>query len=476
MPLDDDMYVLQEFFESPEGVEARQVVHSNLFTRTEWEISSRAALVLDQFSDVPGASCCFVRLPRGPARIARFVVNGAQMLESCSSGGWLIKSTGEASFSYWVPQSPVVRTIDSRGRILSEQAASVVGVRASSADTTIEIEVPNDSHLDCAFWRLPPDASDVIAALERPLVLEMQPVFMWGSHTAFCGPADMYRYLIHGHVYENRFEWRRKWKTCAENEAYSVYLTLQGLELATGKRFYGVLKRQILLSVIARQSEDGGWHHGEWSDFMESHYRLHNGAVLLLEAALEERPDDTVRMALENAAAYTSRHTDQTSLGLWFLHDSLEEDLDLLHRSGSRLIPSRVLGKSPATKMILNTHLDAIVALDRYREVTGDNQYAEHIASARATTRALLALRPAEALYRFVYWAVRLALLPAAEAQQRSVALRAARRVAREYLLPRLHKIKRTFPRMVMPGGSSNGICPCRTSTSTTRPSTSWIW
>jgi hypothetical protein len=450
---DGNVYVLQEFFQPPEGTAARQVVQSNLFMRKEWEVSGRAALILDQFSDAPGASCCFVRLQRGPARIVRFVVDGAHTLASCPSGGWLIKSAGEVSFWYWVPQSPVLRTIDSRERILSERAAAVVGVRASSADATIEIEVPNDSHLDCVFWRLPPDAADLVAGLERPLVLEMQPVFMWGSHTAFRGPADMYRYLIHGHVYENRFEWRRKWKTCAENEAYSIYVTLLGLELATGKSLYGLLKRQILFSVIARQSADGGWHHGEWSDFMESHYRLHNGAVLLLEAALEERPDDAVRSALANAAAYTSRHTDQTSLGLWFLHDSLEENLDLLHRSGSRLIPSRVLGKSPATKMILNTHLDAIVALDRYREVTGDNQYGEHIASARATTRALLALRPAEALYRFVYWAVRLALLPAAEAQQRSVALRALRRVAREYLLPRLHKIKRTFPRMVMPGG-----------------------
>jgi hypothetical protein len=450
---DGNAFVLQEFFQPPDGTAARKVVHSNVFTRTKWEVSGRAAFIRDQFSDAPGASCCFVRLQRGPARIVRFVVDGAHTLASCPSGGWLVESTGDASFSYWVPQFPVLRTIDSRERILSERAAGVVGVRASSADATIEIEVPNDSHLDCVFWRLPPDAADLVAALERPLVLEMQPVFMWGSHTAFRGPADVYRYLIHGHVYENRFEWRRKWKTCAENEAYSIYVTLLGLELATGKSLYGLLKRQILFSVIARQSADGGWHHGEWSDFMESHYRLHNGAVLLLEAALEERPDDTVMMALQKAAAYTSRHTDHTSLGLWFLHDSLEENLDFLHRSGSRLIPSRVLGKSPATKMILNTHLDAIVALDRYREVTGDSQYAEHIASARATTRALLALRPAEALYRFVYWAVRLALLPAAEAQQRSVALRALRRVAREYLLPRLHKIKRTFPRMVMPGG-----------------------
>jgi hypothetical protein len=446
-------YALHELFQPPGTAPARQVVQSNLFTRTAWEITGSAVILLDQFADAPGSSCCFVRLSSGPPRTARFVVDGAHTIESCRSGGWLVRPVAEAGYSYWIPQSPVLRTIDAHARILSEHAASIVGVNASSAATTIEIEVADDAHLDCAFWRLSPDASDVVAALQRPLVLELQPVFMWGSHTAFRGPADVYRYLVHGHVYENRFEWRYKWKVCAENEAYSLYLALQGLESASGKRLYGLLKQQVLFSVIARQSTDGGWHHGEWSDFMESHYRLHNGAVLLLEAALEERPDDTVRQALTNAAAYTARHTDQTDLGLWFLHDSLEEDLDLLHRSGSRLVPSRVLGKSPANKLILNTHLDALVTLDRYREVTGDNQYAAHIASGRKTTRALLALRPAEALYRWLYRGVNLALLPPSDAQRLPLALRAVRRVAREHVLPRLHKIKRRYPRMVMPGG-----------------------
>src|SRR5438132_7996559 len=244
MRSDDSVYALEGLFQPPGAAAARQVVQSELFMRTDWELSGRAAFILDQFSDAPGASCCFVRLPLGPARIVRLVVDGAHTLESCRSGGWLVKSADGASFSYWIPQSPVLRTIDSRGRILSERPASVVGVRASSDDATIEIEVRADSHLDCAFWRLSPDAADLMAALERPFVLEMQPVFMLGSHTAFRGPADVYRYLIHGHVYENRFEWRRKWKVCAENEAYSVYLTLQGLELATGKRLYGLLRSE----------------------------------------------------------------------------------------------------------------------------------------------------------------------------------------------------------------------------------------
>ena len=67
--------------------------------------------------------------------------------------------------------------------------------------------------------------------------------------------------------------------------------------------------------------------------------------------------------------------------------------------------------------------------------------------------RQLLALRPAEALYRLIAWAVGLTLLPPTRAQRLPLPLRAARRAAREHLLPRLHIIKRRFPRMVMPNG-----------------------
>ena len=447
------VYSLQQFFEPPAEARSRHIVHADGFVRTEYELPGPAKLTLDEFPGVPGVACCFLRAARGPAHIARFVLHGDCRLQACPSGGWLLKPRAVASSAYWIPQRPVLRTIDSRLRILSEKDAPLVEFEASVAEAALDIEVSDDAHLDCAIWRLPPDTFDIIAGLERPLVLELQPVFMWGSHTLFRGPADVYRYLVDGRVYENRFEWRHKWKICAENEAYSLYVTLQGLELATGKRLYELLKRQVLLSVIARQSEDGGWYHGEWSDFMESHYRLHNGAVLLLEAALEERDDAVVRRSLEKAAAFTARHTDKTDLGLWFLHDSLEEDIELLRRSGSRLIPSRILGKSPGTKLILNTHLDSTVVLDRYREITGDNRYAEQVASARGTTRALLALRPAEPLYRIVYWAVGLTLTPPSEASKLPLPLRVARRLAREYLLPRLHRFKRRFPRMVMPGG-----------------------
>jgi hypothetical protein len=103
--------------------------------------------------------------------------------------------------------------------------------------------------------------------------------------------------------------------------------------------------------------------------------------------------------------------------------------------------------------MILNTNLDTTVCLDRFREVTGDGRYTERVASAVAATRTLLGLRPAEPLYRALYWAVGLTLLPAQQARQLSLPMRALRRVTSRYVVRRLHHVKRRFPRMVMPGG-----------------------
>jgi len=450
---DPDSLALRDVFEPSEGAMLRRETASDLFARCSWEISDRGSITLDRFRDANGASCGFVRLSPSEAHTIRFVVESAYGLEACPSRGWLLKPGEAALPTYWIPQPPVSRAMDAQGRILSEEPTTLSAFEPTTSGTTIELAMRNTSPLECAIWRLGAEASAIVGDLERPLVLEGQPVFMLASHTALRGPADVYVYLVDGRVYENRFDARRKRKICSELEAYSVYVALHGLEASTGKKLYRLLKQQILLSVIARQAADGGWHHGEWTDFMESHYRFHNAAMLLLETALQEEADSKVDSALGKAASVLSRSTDRTDIGLWFFHDSLEKSVEMTEKSGIRWIPSRILGKSPATKMILNSHVDAIVTLDRYREVTGDGQYAEHVASAVAATRKLLALRPAEWLYRPLYWAVGLTLLPQPEAERLPLALRALKRLTRDYLLPQLHRVKHKFPRMVMPGG-----------------------
>lgn len=450
-------YYLHQLFEPAGNAGAHEVVRSGRFTRTRRDDAGEAATLLDSFSDAEGVSCCFVRVQRGKARTLSFIAEGAYLLEACPSGGWLLKAVQAESPSYWIPQAPILRTLDDHGHITSERPASVVGLRASPTEMVVELQLPPNGCLDWVCWRIEPSESDILDALQGTISLEEEPYFLWGSKVNFRLPADVYLYLLHGHVYTNDFVWPRKWKFCSEIDAYGLYLALHGLELATRKKLYGLLKRQILYSVIARQAQDGGWYQGEWTDLMESHYRLHNSAMLMLEAGLEEEADDTIRRALEKAAAFLASCTDQTDIGLWFLHDSLEASVESMEemrrQTRTPWIPSRALGKSPTNKLILNTHLDAIVALDRYRAVTGDDQYTAQIDSARAATRSVLGLRPAEPLYRFLYWFIGLTLLPKADAMRLSLPLRVIKRLTWMYLTPQMHRIKRIFPRLVMPGG-----------------------
>jgi hypothetical protein len=450
-------YSLHPLFEPIGKGDAQEIVNSSRFTRTQRDDAGEITTLLDRFPDAEGVSCCFVRLPQGAARTFSFTAQGAYLLEACPSGGWLLKAVDVESPSYWIPQAPMLRTLDDYGHITAERPASVAGLKASTTELAIELQLPANWCLDWTCWRFDASESTILESLQQPINLENQHYFLWGSKVNFRLPADVYLYLLHGHVYTNDFVWPRKWKFCSEIDAYGLYLALHGLERASRKKLYGLLKQQVLYSVIARQAQDGGWYQGEWTDLMESHYRLHNSAMLMLEAGQEEAPDDTIRQALEKAAVFLVSCTDRTDIGLWFLHDSLEASAETMEemrrQTRTPWIPSRALGKSPTNKLILNTHLDAIVALDRYREVTGDAQYSGQIDSARAATRSVLSLRPAEPLYRLLYWAIGLTLLPKADALRLSFPLRALKRLVWMHLTPQMHRIKRIFPRLVMPGG-----------------------
>ena len=126
---------------------------------------------------------------------------------------------------------------------------------------------------------------------------------------------------------------------------------------------------------------------------------------------------------------------------------------ELCRQTGSTWIPARTLGKSPTNKLILNTHLDTIVTLEQYRDVTGDNQYTEQLTSARAAARGMLALRPAEALYRAGVSGNTANTVTDTGGRTLPLVVRAVKRLTWKYLTPQLHRIKRLFPRLVMPGG-----------------------
>jgi hypothetical protein len=439
---------------------ALEVLALDGFRRIRLPLDGGGEALLDTFPQAPDLACCFIRLPCQPGRSVRLAFAGVDEPVPCAAGGWLLRAADAAApgvqACYWIPQPPARRTLDAHGRILTQSALALTPVRLDDGRLALAVDADADGLVDLVVWRFdepPPDA------LDAPLALERQRWFLRSSHAAVDRIGDLYRCLVHGSVYDDRFVKRprfpdRTWRVCSENEAYSLYMLCNGLARATGRPLYTLLKRQIVGSIIARLAPDGGWYHGEWTDLMESHFRLHAAGVLVLEAAFEETRDPVVGQALERAAAFLAQRHDRTDLGPWFLHDGLEESVERATAEGAPVWePTRVLGASPANKLILNSHLDAIVTLDRYRELTGDTHHAATVEAARGTAMAVLTARPAERLYRLAYAAVRLTLLPKAGVARLSPPLKLMRRLARSRLLPNLYRLKWRYPRFVMPGG-----------------------
>lgn len=394
-----------------------------------------------------GAECLFVRTGTTGAHLA---LDGRYKVEVTPGGGWLVVPDSQSQPAYWLPRLPIRRKLDVDGHILVEESASIEGIEAGPSMLALRIGA-GEGVLDFVAWRL--DDPLLVEELAKLTPLEQQAWYLWGSHTIYARPADLYQHLIHGHVYENRTSWPHYWKICSENDAHALYVTLTGLFRATGKRIYDLLRCQIALSVVDRQDEDGAFRHGEWSRGMESHYRLHASAMHLMMDHLAERDDPAVAASLTRASAFLASRPDKTKLGAWFLHDDLEQSPVSMTQSPFTWKASQVLGKSPSNMLVLNTHLDTLIGLDRFGRQSGQSEYLLLVDSALGAANKVLALRPAEPLYRMVSAMLCLTFLPAAKAARLPIHKRVLKRIGWKWLAPRLHLLKTAYPRLVMPGG-----------------------
>jgi hypothetical protein len=394
------------------------------------------------------ADCLFLR----SSTATQFRLDGDYHLLRCTSGGWLLHSRDSAAPSYWLPAPATLRRSSAQGHILEERASELGGLDLETSGVTISFSaIPEGWTLDAVIWKL--NDSTLIDELQTLVSVETQGYFLLGSHTRYGQPADLYRHLIHGWVYEDRYAWPHKRRICSENDAHALHLIFSGLQRATGKRIYGLLKTQLLLSVLSRQGEDGGFHHGEWTENMESHFRLHCSAMHLMMDALSEDGDPVVRSALARGMAYISGKYDATEAGAWFFHDELETSVAGMRRAPFKWWPGTALGKSPQNMLVLNTQLDTLVALDRYGALTGDSQYVPLVESGYKAAHAVLSLRPMEWLYRLVFSAIDLTLLPTEQAARLPTWKRLWKRIAWQVFIPRLPRLKTRFPRLAMPGG-----------------------
>jgi len=407
----------------------------------------------DRFED--GSVCEFEQVPaRGKDRFI-LRLGGSYHLTSTQGAGWLLRSRYSGKPHYWFPLQPMVRTYDKLGRIISEELLSVIEVSFAKNDFYAIFRIPeNNAFIEWVVWILPSN-SPLLEELDSLTLMERQCIFLWGSHRSYTGPKDLYQYLIHGAVYKTDVPssgrpWRRPY---CEVDAHALYVTFHSLWNMTGKKIYQHMKTQLVFSVIARQEGDGAWRHGSWTDGFEVHYRHHCSAIHMLTADYNEIKNPVVGRSLKRAVDYLRDQYDPLSVGNWYLHDSLELSVETMRMCPVKYQYSRVLGKSPSNMLVLNTHLDALVALHRYGEVTGQNLLEKEITSGVNAAVAVIALNSAEFLYRILFKAIELTFFSDSAVKKLSLPKRAVRRLARQKLIPLLPRIKKIFPRLVMPNG-----------------------
>lgn len=418
--------------------------------RLEMEVNG-LSLLLDNFTE--GIDSLFIRVGTELAKPVYFSLESGCKLTECPAGGWLLVPGGNDMYYYWLPVKPLFRIVDDQGHILSELPAHPREWGFYCHLSFAIFSLPSGYGMDLTVWRLGGNSQQWVKELSDCLTLENQGIFLWGSHARLENMANVFTHLIHGAVYDVRWAWPNRWKCCSENEAHALYTALNGLEKATSKKLYRILQRQLVISLIMRQSEDGGWYHGIWTKDMECHYRLHSSGIHMFLDEYSRCPDPVLREALESAAAFLARQTDKIDSHVWFLHDSLEKSPESMNSGPFGWLPSKVLGKSLSNMLVLNTHLDSIIALNRYQEITGDKQYEQILTSACEAVNKVMFLRTAEWLYRPLFWAICLTFIPTLEAQKLPLPIRAVKRIAWKYLIPLFPYLKIRFPRLVMPGG-----------------------
>ena len=404
-------------------------------------------LIIDHFDN---AQCAFLRLKDNPN--VELLIDNPYKFKTIKSGGYLGTSINKNQPYLWLPDLPKIRQINEDNCILGEQLAPIYSLSWDSNNhLSFQLSSSVDSVTDGTIWQFDENFSaDEILSL---IPIETEGFFLWGSHGCVAKPADLYRHLIHGEVYDLRYSWPHNKKCFSENEAHALYTVFSGLEKSTGKALYRYFQQQLVLSLIQRQADDGGWYHGMWTDSSECHYRLHTSGVHLLMNEFQRTNCPQVQMALQKAVGFLAKTTDQLDCGVWFLHDSLELSEKAMNSGPFKWIANKTLGKSVSNMLVLNTHLDTTIALNRYGKITGDKQYEELVDSALNSTGAVLTLRSAEWFYKPLFWAIGLTMLPTDRASKLSMPVRAIKRFAADYLIKKLPDIKARFPRLVMPNG-----------------------
>ena len=378
-----------------------------------------------------------------------FPIHGTnqQLLTNNSLGTLLSVFNAGHQYTVWLPCSPQTLRFDGDGRIDAGSQSTATFQLQLHPLIQLSVERPTHSDEVVVFPCVVMEDSDGQFFDGLRILTEVELRCYRKSNWFYTRqPADLWKYLINGSVYDSRAHESVGKRFKCQQCAYSWYSYLDYLYRETGKNIYAVLRDEVAYSVLLDMSDDGEWRHGFWSDDMETHARFHLDGIHLLLSQYEKTKDSLWREAGERGMTFVLEHLSEAlnDGSLWFLHDTIEHTMPHQFRS-------TLFGKSPGNSLCINTHVQALTVLHRLREAVPDNEiYRSAFDQGMQALRRVLEHQPASWLYRvLVFIVLKAKIKKPPKSVLKKVGIRFGQYVVRKFFW----FVRTLFPRIVYPNG-----------------------
>jgi hypothetical protein len=322
---------------------------------------------------------------------------GCETAEALEAPGaaklWKIQAGGKEAW-VWMPGPPVRFAVDAQGRALEQAGGPFLPEWSGGDSLTCRLQPSPDKPGAFLLGYLvlwDPALLEALRESSRPAPLA------WRKSEWFAAscPADFWKDFLHGHLFDPRVREPVRKRIRSQQYAFAWW---QALELSAREKpspLFRAWQRMLAASVLD-DWKSGGWKHGFWSEDMETHARFYwDGVRLLLAEHRQGKQAEFLGAAEEAAENGVKIFGELWPSGLrWFLHDTGEDGRKHQFRS-------RVLGKSTANALCLNTHVQALCVLrDAGRQLPQPNHFQEYYTQGLRALRQVLELDGGSLAYR----------------------------------------------------------------------------
>ena len=429
---------------------AQLVFEDNYFRREQRTVEPNPDISIDILTDcLKEPETCFHYISINFAKAKELWFTAGQSPNLAKSGGLLVRTPDEQRL-LWLGAQPAARSYDSHGNIKDEKELSF---KAQCAADSVELglHIERQSRVQFTVVVFAGNYEGFLEQINVTSAIEDRPVAR-GFWFDYKGIENVWDYLANGAVYHPlKREYNKRWQ--CQQCAHGLFYYLDFLAGRSGKKLYKIFCDIIAYSVMLSLPADGRWRHGTWTDIMESQMRFQTDGIHLLLSYYEKTQRAIFLAKARLAADFLLTVVDRLPQGgLWFLHDTLETNLEDCKLKYKRLIPSNAFGKSVSNTLCLNTHIWTLTVLHRLTRLTPEEKYEDCFEKGLSALQRVLTTKPAGMLYSPVYW-LRDVFVRASLKTQNSLVKRAQLRYDNALRYSVLPCLKSKFPRLYMPNG-----------------------